>query len=616
MAELTLPVESRGASKGNTTVTVDGPEQAAPFPKVLYIELADYCNLSCTFCERSSYVENEGKGGFIELDMLKKLEQPLRAAKFLGLSGRIGEPLLHPKLETILKWTYDINPNILLRITTNGTALSGKMATLLGGHIDFLAISLNAANAEAYFRVMRPVGHSRSDPTAWWNNFLRRISDFIEALPPEDRKRVRIIAPVQRDNLGDMFDFVRLVAGIGASHAIITPMHIHDESKTDSSIYWMKDKYNDTMDEITALGDQLGIRVEAARFYANPKPTNLDLEALCREPLESAYLNMEKLGKTAPCCHWSEDALPMDVYSDPGAFERFWNSDIYRRLRAKRNFKSCVNCSMGRAFDEMLFHFTPALQYRLAESNRMAAIQLQNVYPDSDLVKRCRELSLDLRSLRRTALSVGLPVEILNVIQRDGLDALPEIDQKCWRAFIASEPPALGQLAVNLGSCFSGIGWSDQDNDPNLRVSARWMGGARAASVYIRVMPAFYYRLSVKAHHVQSPEMASGLGIKVCGRSFDVQRSTTAEGVTILTAVIPSEFAVEFGGYLRVEVSYHDAYGFEGWVSFSLLEIRRLELSERIALAAASVSTSAQKAKSKFLSKLRSIKRRLAILAR
>jgi MoaA/NifB/PqqE/SkfB family radical SAM enzyme len=605
MAELTLPVQSRGASEGKTTLAVDGPEQTAPFPKVLYIELADYCNLSCTFCERSSYVEHEGKGGFIELDMLKKLEQPLRAAKFLGLSGRIGEPLLHPKLETILKWTYDINPNILLRITTNGTALSGKMAALLSGHIDFLAISLNAANAEAYFRVMRPVGHSRSDPNAWWNNFLRRISDFIEALPPEDRKRVRIIAPVQRDNLGDMFDFVRLVAGIGASHAIITPMHIHDESKTDSSIYWMKDKYNDTMDEITALGDQLGIRVEAARFYTNPKPINLDLEALCREPLESAYLNMEKLGKTAPCCHWSEDALPMDVYSDPGAFERFWNSDIYRRLRAKRNFKSCVNCSMGRAFDEMLFHFTPALQYRLAESNRIAAIQLQNVYPDSDLVQRCRELTLDLPSLRRTALNFGVPIENLNSIKRIGLDAVPEIDQTCWRAFIASKPPALEQSVLNLGGCFSGIGWSDQDNDPNLKLSARWMGGARAASVYTRVVPAFGYQLSLKAHHIRSPEMASGLGIKVCDRVLDVQRCINEEGVTVLTAIVPSSLAREFDGCLHIEISYHDAYGFEGWVSFSLLEIKRLKLSQRIALVAASISASAANVKSKLLSKLR-----------
>src|SRR5262245_10663883 len=93
-------------------------EQLAPLPKLVYVELADYCNLSCTFCQRSTYVDSVGKGGFIEFEMLKKLEQPLRAAKYFGLSGRIGEPLLHPKLESILRWLYEINPEILLRITT------------------------------------------------------------------------------------------------------------------------------------------------------------------------------------------------------------------------------------------------------------------------------------------------------------------------------------------------------------------------------------------------------------------------------------------------------------------------------------------------------------------
>src|SRR5262249_29610426 len=92
-------------------------EPLAPLPKLIYVELADYCNLSCTFCQRSTYVDSVGRGGFIDVDMLKKLEQPLRAAKYFGLSGRIGEPLLHPKLESILQWLYEINPGILLRIT-------------------------------------------------------------------------------------------------------------------------------------------------------------------------------------------------------------------------------------------------------------------------------------------------------------------------------------------------------------------------------------------------------------------------------------------------------------------------------------------------------------------
>ncbi|HKT20569.1 MAG TPA: radical SAM protein, partial [Stellaceae bacterium] len=133
---------------------------AARLPETIYLELADYCNLNCTFCGREAEVKRTGdNGGFTDIEKLKQLERPLRAAKYLGLSGRIGEPLLYPRLNEFLRWVFEINPAVRLRITTNGTSLTAKMASLLGGHIDWISVSLNASNASAYARDMRPVGH-------------------------------------------------------------------------------------------------------------------------------------------------------------------------------------------------------------------------------------------------------------------------------------------------------------------------------------------------------------------------------------------------------------------------------------------------------------------------
>jgi MoaA/NifB/PqqE/SkfB family radical SAM enzyme len=554
------------------------PQQRAALPKVVYVELADYCNLNCMFCGRGAYVNATGDvGGFIDVESLRKLEQPLAAAQYLGLSGRIGEPLIHPRLEYILRWVYEINPNILLRITTNGTALSRKMAALLAGHLDFLAISLNASNAEAYFREMRPVGQRGVDPTAWWGNLIRRITEFIAALPASDRGRVRIIVPVQRDNIDDVFDFVELVSSMGCSHAIITPMQVHDDSKVDMSVFWIKDKYNDVMDEAAALGARLGLRVEAARFYTNPKLDNVNLETLCREPVEAAYLNMERFGGVAPCCQWIEELIPADIYTDDNAFERFWNNDIYRRLRLRRDFKSCKVCGITRAFDEVSFHFTPLLKKNLVASRRCAEAEAEIEYPDSELVRVCRSLSLDLRSLRRTLLKLGVPVERLDAIRRDGLAAVPEIDRACWQAFLATDSPA-GEVDVALGGCFPGLGWFEPDNDPAARVSARWMGGARAASVFARVVPGYAYDIRLTAHHLRSLEMANGLGLEVCEQPLEVQRCVQNDGTTLLTAAVPERITRSFGGRLRFAVIYNDAHGHEGWVSFSRLEaIRRLE---------------------------------------
>jgi len=546
--------------------------EQAPLPKVIYVELADYCNLNCMFCGRGAYVNATGdKGGFIDVEVLQRLEEPLRAAEYLGLSGRIGEPLLHPKLEYFLRWVYQINPNIRLRITTNGTALSRKMAALLGGHLDFLAISLNASNAEAYFREMRPAGQRSAEPLAWWSNLIRRVKEFIEALPVSDRNRVRIIAPVQRDNIDDVFDFVRLVSTIGCSHAVITPMQVHDDSKIDLSIYWIKDKYNDVMDEAAALGAKLGVRVEAARFYTNPQLGNVDLEVLCREPLEAAYLNMEKLGGVAPCCQWIEELIPADVYSDNNAFERFWNNDIYRQLRVKRDFKSCKACGIARGFDEVSFHFTPFLKKNLIASQRCAEAEALSEYPDSELVRVCRSLSLDLRSLRRTVLKLGVPTERLDAIRRDGLAALPEIDHACWEAFLATDPP-VDEVDLALGGCFAGVGWFEPDNNPETRVSARWMGGGRVASAFVRVVSGRAYQIRVTAHHLRSLQMASGLNLAVCGQSLEVQRNIQDDGTTRLTAKLSEEVTRRYGGRLRLLVIYNDNHGYEGWVSFSRIE--------------------------------------------
>lgn len=549
----------------------------APLPEVIYLELADYCNLNCVFCGRENEVRDlrgGDVGGFADLDKLKMLERPLRSAKFLGLSGRIGEPLIYPQLGAFLQWVYSINPTIKLRITTNGTALSRKIADLLRGHIDFLAISLNASNPGAYVRDMRPVGHRvGTDWTPNWNNFIRRITEFIEALPPDEREQVRIIAPVHRDNIDDVPNFVTLVASIGCTHAILTPMHIHDEANIDLSVYWLKDKYNDIIDDITASAAKQGVKVEAARFYSTVK-TGLSIDVLCHEPSEVAYLNMGTQWKGAPCCQWTERFIPIDVYSDHGAFDRFWNSDLYRRLRAKRDFESCKACGLTRTFDEMMFHFTPLLKSRLIESKRIAEAELRSIYDDQEVVRACRALSLDLRSLRRTFTGLGLSTDRLRCIETEGVAALPTLDRDCWDAFLKSDAAPEPAIDLTLGGCFTGFGWFEPDCDPGAKVAARWMGGGRVASVYFRVQPRQEYRIRLTAHHVSSAEMANGLSLMIAGCPLDIEQSTpNKEGIAILTAVMSEELATIHGGRIWLSIGYSDNHGHEGWVSFSQLEV-------------------------------------------
>ena len=253
-----------------------------------------------------------------------------------------------------------------------------------------------------------------------------------------------------RDNLEDMVDFVRLVASLGASHAVFSNIAVHVEGKLDLSIYWQKDRYNELFAEASTIGTQLGIRVEGGRFYTSVQLATLDLEQACRDPFDVAYINdipynikyidnlpvgIDHRTVTAPCCQWTEDRIELDVFSDINGFERYWNNDLFRRLRRKRDLASCKVCQMTLTFDELRFHFSPGLKNQLLLLGRISDAETNDTYADHNLVKACLSAHLDLPSLRYTFTSLGLSVDHLSSIERDGLAALPDIDQICWNNY-------------------------------------------------------------------------------------------------------------------------------------------------------------------------------------
>lgn len=527
----------------------------APYPQQLILDWTDYCNAKCFFCYREKYEKQiGGKGEFIPLAKLKNLERVLSQVKVFGISSGIGEPLLHPELEQILGWLYDINPTILIRTTTNGTALTASKAPWFAGHIDWLSVSLNAANGEAHMRDMFPhLAKRGTDAQRRWELHLRHLREFIAALPPQDRPRIRFQMVAHRYNVKDIADFVRVVHSVGGSHAVITNIAAHADI-IDWSLYWIKDLYNDCIEEACEVGTQLGVKVDAVRFYTSVKPV-LDLDQVCHDPTDNAYISRASVG--APCCQWTEAGIPTDVYNDVEGFDRYWNHDILHRLRQKRNFQSCQVCGMSRVFDETSFHFSPHLKKDLIESGRLAQINGANDFPDADLVRACVENRLDLPSIRRTLLAVGLPVETAGAIQAQGLAALPALEQACWDAFQKADL-ALTGADVALAGPFLGIGWGIPIQEHLNRLSARWIGAAQQASVFVRVQPGTACALHFKVHHIHPAELQSRLGITVCGRTLETRRSRDAAGRTVLSATVPKDLTEAFNGRLWVRIGCFD----------------------------------------------------------
>lgn len=547
-------------------------EARAPYPEQVFLDWTSYCNAKCFFCPRNI----EG-GDFVPLAQLTKLEKVLSSVKYFSMSSSIGEPLLHPELQQILEWLYRINPTVLVRVTTNGTALTAEKAAWFAGHLDWLSISLNASNGQAHMRDMFPHLAKRGvDPEKRWELHLRHITEFIAALPAEDRPRVRLNMIAHRHNIEDIIDFVYVVQRVGSSHATITNIMVHPNI-VDWSLYGVRDLYNEAIDAACVLGTQLGIRVDASRFLTSVKSA-IDLDTRCREPFDVAYIGRSNV--SAPCCQWSEEGLLQDVYSDDEGFDRYWNQDVYRRLRRKRDLASCRACNLGRVFDESGFHLSPQLKHVLIASGQLPESHRESDYPEEQLVRTCVENRLDLPSIRYTLRELDLPVEMSEQIESLKLAALPALDQACWDAFRKLDAPA-GPRDIYVAGPFMGIGWGPPVHDPGKKTSSRWLGGAMAASIFVRVTPGLDCVIYVTSAYPS--EMERRLQVEVCGRRIEPRFSRDEAGRTVVVAFVPDDLTRLHDGRLWVRLACRDDAGvpLAGW-----LLVMRFSISQADAMAA------------------------------
>jgi hypothetical protein len=409
-----------------------------------------------------------------------------------------------------------------------------------------------------------------------WELHLRHITEFIAALPAEDRLRVRLNMIAHRHNIEDIIDFVHVVQRVGSSHATITNILVHPNI-VDWSLYGVRDLYNEAIDAARVLGSQLGIRVDASRFFTSVKSA-IDLDTYCREPLDVAYISRASVG--APCCQWSEEGLPQDVYSDDEGFDRYWNQDVYRRLRRKRDLASCRVCNLNRVFDESGFHLSPQLKHTLIASGVLPESHRESDYPEEQLVRTCVENRLDLPSIRHTLRELDLPVEMSEQIETLRLAALPALDQACWDAFRKLDAPA-GPSDIYVAGPFIGIGWGPPVHDPGQKISARWIGGAQAASIFVRVTPGLDCVIYVTIAY--PCELERRLQVEVCGRPIEPRFSRDEAGRTLLVAFVPDDLTRLHDGRLWVRLACLDAAGepLAGWLS-----VMRFSISQAGAMAA------------------------------
>lgn len=191
------------------------------FPIYIEVSPVGHCNHRCTFCA-VDYIGYKIRK--LDTDRLKHniFSMSVKGVRSIMFAGE-GEPLLHPDLPEIIKYTH--KHGIDVSITTNGIALTEKFMDKCLKHIKWIKVSVNGGK-ESY----APIHQTRQED--WdkvWTN-LRRVSEY------KDECGLDTVIGVQSvllpENEKDIVDVMSLGRAYHLDYMVIKPYSQHHKSIT------------------------------------------------------------------------------------------------------------------------------------------------------------------------------------------------------------------------------------------------------------------------------------------------------------------------------------------------------------------------------------------------
>ncbi len=113
------------------------------------ISVTDRCNLRCRYCmpKNAKFIPHDQILSYEEIEQLISLSVDLGISK-IRLTG--GEPFVRREFTDFLKRVHAQNPDLDLRVTTNGTLLRDHLADVASAGVRFLNISLDTLDPQRF----------------------------------------------------------------------------------------------------------------------------------------------------------------------------------------------------------------------------------------------------------------------------------------------------------------------------------------------------------------------------------------------------------------------------------------------------------------------------------
>ncbi|MHB1024842.1 MAG: radical SAM/SPASM family putative metalloenzyme maturase [Desulfobacteria bacterium] len=190
-------------------------------PSKLFVEVTTRCNLNCAMCVKQTHGGGELEGD-LSMPLFEALAPAFPQLQALILNG-VGEPLLHPRLEEMIRTARERIPREgWVGFQSNGLLLTDALAvSLASAGLDRVCLSIDGVSPET-FRKVRKGGE------------IEGVERGLAAMAAAKKRcgrpdlQVGVEFVVLRDNLRELPDALRWSAARGATFAIVTHVLPYD----------------------------------------------------------------------------------------------------------------------------------------------------------------------------------------------------------------------------------------------------------------------------------------------------------------------------------------------------------------------------------------------------
>ena len=308
------------------------------FPAQVHFLMNDKCNARCIMCG-GDYFHADGRRR-ITIDKFRKMAENLRLERFgeVVLAGW-GDPLLNLDLLPILDHLKERYPSVRVSITTNGIALSRRMAeALLDRGVSSVNVSMNAATPETYRRIMQVERFGQVVTNIAWLSAARR-----------ERGRgpvLQLSMAINRLNIEELPLMVELAGrlkldSVNAMYTRFYPEGIRNQNvdrpeerlRDEDSLYFHQALSDAKVSEAAAVARTLRVAFNHEPLFRDNAPGKA-----CVWPETAIMVGFD--GEVYPCggaeVHFREK-VEKGIYHFGNALmesiDDFWNGPAYRELR-------------------------------------------------------------------------------------------------------------------------------------------------------------------------------------------------------------------------------------------------------------------------------------------